>query len=181
MPRWQSATVARMMLLATGMSLRSRISRSGAAWLAVLALAGHGLLVGCDQKPPGTPPTLKDPPRDGSVTGRLSDDEPAGDDLGQRQERRELAELAGSWHGQASTQEYGVATAEFTVTGDGVVMFTVSGQGKTQSDRFRIESWDGKILRIRHEDDRYEIAATLSDKSLRAELPIVGSVILERR
>ena len=60
-------------------------------------------------------------------------------------------------------------------------MYTVTGQGKTQSDRFRIERWDGKALRIKDDSAAYDIEANLSGNTLRATLPVVGPVTFERR
>lgn len=142
------------------------------------------VFTGCEDGPPGAPVVPKEPPHDDPLTKPTGERRDAGavnPALDDRPARRDFSELTGTWQGQARTEEYGLARAELHVTGDGVVLYTVTGQGKTQSDQFRIERWDGETLRVRDDSAAYDITATLSGERLQATLPMVGQVTFERR
>ncbi len=142
----------------------------------VLAMAGCP-----EEPPPDSPPEVAPPAHDASVEGRRGKNrKPPAAIVAEPPARPDLTPLEGSWRGRAMTADYGLVIARLSVTREGKVFCTVTGQGTSTSDQLTIEAWDGERLRLRHGTDKYEIEATLSGDTLEATLPVVGKVTFTR-
>lgn len=145
----------------------------------VLALMSFALLVACEQDAPNGPPKVTPPSDDVGQsplpTRRL--------DAGRKGDgpTRVVAELAGTWHGEATTKEEGRAVGVLRVSDHGDVNYEVTSSGKRTTGRLRIDSWDGTELQVRDGARTYKVRGVLSGDAFQTRLPLVGEVTLNRR
>ena len=63
--------------------------------------------------------------------------------------------------------------------GQGTAVLTL--RGVTVTEPFRIDSWNGRVLRATHRGTTYRVDAELDGTDLHANLPIIGWVRLTRQ